>query len=96
MNGGFIANRYACIQMKLRSGIVVVIIDLEIICTDGTVFTTQLCSKWFNKIFIFNGPHPAGTRAVNLEEFKVEEHIYIVSRLVFEFLNNSKGCMVFG
>lgn len=87
--------------LRLRSDeapcrVVVVILHIEIVQPDGTSFTSQLSSKWFNRQFIFDATLPAGTRAAHLEDFAVEERIYNAANGALAFINNSGGFMVVG
>jgi len=97
VSGGILTTRCACIQMRLRRGVAVVVLDIEVVLPDGTRFPTQLCSKWFNRHFIFSNVFPAGTSASHLEEYEVEDRIYAAANGVIDLINNDAGgFMVYG
>ena len=84
-------NRCACFQMKSRVGLAVVVFDINVRLSNGTSFNAQLSSKYFNKTFIFNGSIPVGIRAVNLEDYEVEDRIYRTANKVFNLINTMAG-----
>lgn len=91
VNGGVMARRCACIQMKSRVGIVVISFELIIELTNGTSFTAHFESKKYNQHYIFNGVLPPGTRAHALDDFEIEDRIYRAARDAMDYINNNAG-----
>ena len=91
LDGGVVRERCGCVQMKHRLGVVIVRLELEVSLPDGTSFTGNLTSKWWNSRFLFSAPLPPGTRAANLEDLAVEERIYTAANNVLAQINNSGG-----
>lgn len=96
VSGGVQSKRCACVQMKLRRGVAVVVYDVELVLEDGSTVPTQLCSKWFSRNYVFTGPFAAGTSASTLEDFMVTDRIYDAAVNVFNLVNDNGGWMVFG
>ena len=77
----------ACYQMTNRSGNVVVSIEVRVTLHDGNTFNTVFQSKWFLEKYIMTAPLPAGTRAINFEDYEVEDRFFNALESVTEYVN---------
>ena len=80
-------SKCACYQMPNRSGNVIISIDVNINFEDGTTINTTIRSKWFLEKYIFTDPLPGGTRAVNFEDYEVEDRLFLALDKVTKYIN---------
>ena len=77
----------ACYQMPNRTGNVVISVEVKVTLQDGTTFNSRLQSKWFFEKFIMTAPLPAGTRAINFEDYEVEDRFFYALESVTNYIN---------
>ena len=73
--------------MPNRTGNVVIAVEVKVTLQDGTTFNTALQSKWFFENFIMTAPLPAGTRAINFEDYEVEDRFFIALESITGYIN---------
>ena len=77
----------ACYQMPNRSGNVVISAEIRVTLPDGNTFNTEFQSKWFFDNFIMSAPLPAGVRAINFEDYEVEDRFYLALSRITQYIN---------
>ena len=78
----------ACYQIQNHTGNVVIAVEVRITLQDGTTFNTVFQSKWFFEKFIMTAPLPAGTRAINFEDYEVEDRFFHALESITNYINN--------
>jgi hypothetical protein len=90
-NGSIIHNRCACFQATNRNGQVMFCMEILVTLQDGSSYNTEFISKYFMKEYIFNASLPSGIRAVQFEDFAVEERLFDAIQGVFNYINENAG-----
>jgi hypothetical protein len=79
-----------------RVGNAVVLFDIDVNLSDGSLFSTRMSRKWFLKNYILSDHFSAGTGAFCFEDYEVEDRLFNATRLVFEYINSLGGFQVIG
>lgn len=66
----------ACCQITNCTGNIVIAVEIKVTLPDGSTFKTVLQSKWFFEKFMMTASLPASTRAINFEDYEVEDKFF--------------------